>query len=472
MSSFKYKPDKLKFINNVNTLDESHKKKVNEFTLKKSLLPNKIQQKEALESQLKELNNLLKQNDNLIPDENYVPEVDLIKKRSNIKSQIQTLDREIELIKSGKEELDYYSKTNSILMEYYNILDNDNDSFEHDLDSKSPSSNKDISSHNKKVEDDIITESSMDILEKLNKESQKNRKEKKITRKRNITPATGSENILSFFNQMDDSGSDTVNERPEKKEKTIETVVSNRASLYDEYLSILDSGYVSNKIKPNPIKICSTCNIEKQLIQSEGHYVCKKCGEIEHVIIESEVPSHKENTNEKQHSAYKRQNHLSEWLNQFQGKETTEIDEAIFVEINKELTKMKVLNLASYPYPKAKKLIREILKKIRQNDYYEHIPYIISKITNKPPPTIIRETEEKIKKMFRDTQEPFNRHKPEDRVNYLNYAYALHKFFQLLGQEEIADSFPLLKDREKLRKQDEIWKKICKDLNWKFYPSI
>ena len=32
--------------------------------------------------------------------------------------------------------------------------------------------------------------------------------------------------------------------------------------------------------------------------------------------------------------------------------------------------------------------------------------------------------------------------------------------------------FPLLKSTEKLYAQDQIWKKICKDLRWEFIPSV
>jgi hypothetical protein len=30
----------------------------------------------------------------------------------------------------------------------------------------------------------------------------------------------------------------------------------------------------------------------------------------------------------------------------------------------------------------------------------------------------------------------------------------------------------MLKDREKRIEQDEIWKKICKELRWEFIPTI
>jgi hypothetical protein len=42
----------------------------------------------------------------------------------------------------------------------------------------------------------------------------------------------------------------------------------------------------------------------------------------------------------------------------------------------------------------------------------------------------------------------------------------------LLNQKEFLPFFPMLKDREKIIEQDEIWKKICQELNWRFIPTI
>ena len=74
--------------------------------------------------------------------------------------------------------------------------------------------------------------------------------------------------------------------------------------------------------------------------------------------------------------------------------------------------------------------------------------------------------------MFDKIQEPFEKHCPKDRINFLSYSYVLHKFFQLLGFDEFVLNFPLLKSRQKLRIQDEIWKKICAVCGWEFYPSV
>ena len=81
--------------------------------------------------------------------------------------------------------------------------------------------------------------------------------------------------------------------------------------------------------------------------------------------------------------------------------------------------------------------------------------------------------------MFLQIQEPFEKYKPPTRKNFLSYSYTLHKFFQILGLEEYTKYFTLLKSPEKLRQQDEIFRKIVaemaqkdKTIKWVFIPSI
>jgi hypothetical protein len=116
--------------------------------------------------------------------------------------------------------------------------------------------------------------------------------------------------------------------------------------------------------------------------------------------------------------------------------------------------------------------MKSIMKGLKLNQYYEHIPHIVSKITGNPPPQISRETEEKLRSMFREIQEPFEKHCPKDRINFLSYSYVLHKFCQLLELDDFIKCFPLLKSRDKLRQYDRIWRSICTDLKWAFYKSV
>ena len=118
------------------------------------------------------------------------------------------------------------------------------------------------------------------------------------------------------------------------------------------------------------------------------------------------------------------------------------------------------------------KEVRQILKILKLNKYYEHIPNIINTITGKNAPIISSEFEELLRTMFKEIQEPFFKHCPDNRKNFLSYSYVLYKFCELLELDHLLQYFPLLKSREKLHQQDVIWKCICQELQWEFIPSI
>ena len=165
--------------------------------------------------------------------------------------------------------------------------------------------------------------------------------------------------------------------------------------------------------------------------------------------------------------AYKRINHFNEWLAQFQAKESTDIPEEVYEKILVELKKERIENMCELTPQK----LREILKKLKKNKYYEHVPHIINKLNGQPPPIMTRETEEELRRMFKEIQIPFHKHCPKARKNFLSYSYVLHKFVQLLELDEFLPCFPLLKSHDKLVQQDKVWKKICQHVNWEFYPS-
>ena len=114
---------------------------------------------------------------------------------------------------------------------------------------------------------------------------------------------------------------------------------------------------------------------------------------------------------------------------------------------------------------------KDILKKLGYNKYYEHIPFIKDKLGIKPP-IMSPELEERLCSLFKDIQAPYARYCPNDRVNFLNYYYTIYKLCELLEKDEFLPFFPMLKDREKRIEQDSIWKKICKELNWEFIPTL
>jgi hypothetical protein len=116
--------------------------------------------------------------------------------------------------------------------------------------------------------------------------------------------------------------------------------------------------------------------------------------------------------------------------------------------------------------------VRALLKKLRLNKYYEHVPYIANSLNGVQPPKMPQVLEERLRIMFKEIQDPFDKHCPEERKNFLSYSYVLYKFCELLGEDAFLQCFPLLKSKEKLYQQDLIWKLICKELKWEFIPTI
>ena len=80
--------------------------------------------------------------------------------------------------------------------------------------------------------------------------------------------------------------------------------------------------------------------------------------------------------------------------------------------------------------------------------------------------------EDKLRIMFTEIEKAWEKNKPADRKNFLSYSYTLYKMCELLGEDDYLPCFQLLKSKEKLYKQDQMWKSICKELQWEWIKTI
>ena len=196
--------------------------------------------------------------------------------------------------------------------------------------------------------------------------------------------------------------------------------------------------------------------------------VCQGCDAVEFIMVDNERPVKRDAPKDSASFCFKRLSHFNEWLAQIQGKDNPAVPEEIIGYVMEELRRHNIYNAADINNSQ----IRSILKKLKLSRYYEHVPYIISRIRGVPSERMPVCLEDQLKRMFCRIQAPFVKHSPAMRKNFLSYGYVLHKFVELLGEDTYLPKFPLLKSREKLRMQDNIWKAICIDLNWEFIPSI
>jgi len=349
-----------------------------------------------------------------------------------IADRIRELKHTLKTLELNTDEIEYFENTANILYDYYNLIE---------YQDVEPVTIVAPPVKNIKGRKKITHPPNRSILEAFNKWTNNETNEESILQ---------NQEIIDTIQQVD------IQQAPKQK-----------SSLVDAYLSLIEPMHISTLEADATSEQCRFCSTILTHLHQDGIMICTNCGNQEQLLVEQNRPVHRQTSKEANHFSYKRINHLNEWICQVQGKESTDIPEEVFDKILAEIKKERI-DPMKLTYNK----MREILKKIKINKYYEHIPYIINRITGLPTPHFPPELEAKLRSMFNETQAPFLKNCPPKRVNYLSYSFVLYKFFQLLGRHEFLKYFPLLKSREKLHEQDVIWSKVCKELDWPFYPSM
>ena len=294
-----------------------------------------------------------------------------------------------------------------------------------------------------------------------------------------------SKHIFSYFEQKKQISNDSnlenqnkkvlnsffkIKSKNEESENINSEKYSNSKKSYLKYWTNVTNEI--NNIQDYLISIdeCSFCNKGELIPQDEeGILICNniKCGKFISYIVDNSKPTNKEPPNEVSYTAYIRLNHFKEILSQFQAKETTQIPEEVIDAIKARIKKERITDMSVINYDK----MREILRKLGFNKYFEHIQYINSLFGVKPP-VMNEELHETLCVLFIEIQKPWAVHCPPNRTNFFNYTYTLYQLCVLLDQTQYLPFIPMMKDREKQLEQDMIWKKVCNDLDWEYFATV
>lgn len=442
--AFKVKTKNRNPINTKQTLDATHNEILEHFKTRKEELPSLTLKIDLLEEEIDKLRKKIKENNN-----DHLECMKIQKDIWYLEDQQTEIKELITDIETGNEEKQYLLKTGNILKEYYNSNE------ENEL------SSKDIKNTRQSVKRDKKS-----VLDWLSYDKETNTHYNLVNNKKILKQKkkyVDVEDDINSNNKIDYNSLVKIDDNV-KQDKIL-----SKKELYQKYMSLVEDNYVVDEDNVgDTMDVCENCNTEMLLEQNTGFIICTNCGYQENVIIDSDKPSYKDPPKEMTSFCYKRINHLNEFLAQFQAKETTEIPEEIYNEILVEIKKERIENMADITADK----LRIILRKIKRNVYYEHRAYIINQLNGLPPPIISPEVEEIIRSMFKEIQVPFDKYCPKKRKNFLSYNYVMYKFFELLELDEYLHCFQLLKSRNKLHQQDQIWKNICKDVKWQFIPSL
>ncbi len=347
--------------------------------------------------------------------------------RQTIEKDIMELEAKIEKITSGENEMDYFLRVGDILFSYA-------DAKERIAAGEAPISEE--------IKKGRIPANSVYSYFSSNIDAEEYKEEQVVS------AATDTSKKL------------IVNEIGFKRDKALE-----------QYLSALnpDSLHHEHAIASSITEDYGTCPVcDTEMFLNETYLDCPDCGFRDMILVDSEKPSYKDPPREMSYYAYKKINHLNEWLAQFQAKETTEISQAVLDQIRTELRKERIVDMSKLKPSK----LKEIIKKLKLNRCYDHVAHILNRLNGISAPVLSREVEEKLRFMFKEIQFSFVKHCPKKRSNFLSYSFVLYKFCELLELDDYLPCFPLLKSREKLYMQDKIWQKICEDMSWEFIRTV
>ncbi|AYV78621.1 MAG: late transcription factor VLTF3-like protein [Edafosvirus sp.] len=239
-------------------------------------------------------------------------------------------------------------------------------------------------------------------------------------------------------------------------------------NINDEFVNKL-YGNTKIQINKNNANWCNVCNIEKLIIENEGTYVCQQCGETnlmhsqpKHTQIEDDVQLPVNNTHIKPMYSY--QSYFSSFVSRYQEHKLKKIPEDIIDVIKKDIIlNHNIHNVTCND-------IKQILKQHSYHMYYSDILSIYNKITNKQL-YITSALAIKLKNMFAQTIEPYKKY-CLNSINFMNYKYILKKLLEILEENELVEFIVCNMSKELVIKNDKIWENICKDLKWKFIPTV
>ena len=165
-------------------------------------------------------------------------------------------------------------------------------------------------------------------------------------------------------------------------------------------------------------------------------------------------------------NCYSKSQYFTQLLDQLMGRHAARVDSGVLREIGSRL-----------PRPidgvYGGKDVKKVLHALGLNKMYGQAHTIASILSarDRGAPRIDNATERTLLRLFAVLQPAFERNKG-DRKNGLNYSYVMWQLFKLIDRPDMCNQLTMLKCKPRLRKHDDIWGVVCKELGWPFMPVM
>ena len=232
---------------------------------------------------------------------------------------------------------------------------------------------------------------------------------------------------------------------------------------YDEIECELN-GEVYKEPKKRDRHFCMDCKLRIIVDYQRSTLVCTKCGVFEYYPVYVSSYNHTMQPSRRK-CIYKRYDNFKVILNQFffGGKRVVPNDVMIAIkdEIHNETNIL-------YPYeiPLTIPILECILKRNKLTTYKNSSYYIYFKLSGLATPHITTKEYNMMLEVFDVVSSIYDKYRPSNRKNFLNYSFVLKKLLIMLGKVEYAKYIPQLKTHSKHKELERVWCLITKDREW------
>ena len=209
---------------------------------------------------------------------------------------------------------------------------------------------------------------------------------------------------------------------------------------------------------------CMDCKLRKTVDYKRSTLVCTKCGLCEYYPVYLVSYNHTMQPSRRK-CICKRSDNFKVILNQFFYGGNRVVPDDIMKTIRNEIHDGTNI-LYPYEIPLTIPILECILKRNKLSMYKDSIYFNYFKLSDGSFPHITKKEYNTILSMFNVISSIYDKYKPNDRKNFLNYSFVLKKLLIMLGKVEYAKCIPQLKTHSKQKELERVSELITKDHEW------
>lgn len=236
-----------------------------------------------------------------------------------------------------------------------------------------------------------------------------------------------------------------------------------------EYCPRCPDRVIMEYIEKPPSYCCPLCGVCRETLDVNSALVHDKVFMILIVThaFQKETPVHVPFT-------YRPKQHFVAWIRRVTGELSYTISGLVIDRIRLELYNRRIYDVNEVTWDVVDRILRKLAKKVdrKYNIYYQHVYQITNIIRGAPILTLSDAQKQKLHDMFDVIYAGWERHKTDERSNFMSNAFVLQMCFRILGYpEKIVNMFNMLKGNDNLKEYDRICEIICKENDWPFVRS-